>query len=72
MPLHNSIENYKHTRNPFLDILKAYAIILVVWGHCIQYGAGQAYGDNNLYYENVVFQTIYSFYMPEVRKALDA
>lgn len=64
MPLHNSIENYKHTRNPFLDILKAYAIILVVWGHCIQYGAGQAYGDNNLYYENVVFQTIYSFHMP--------
>ena len=52
------------TRNPFLDALKAYSIILVVFGHCIQYGSGHTFVENNLYYENVFFQAIYSFHMP--------
>lgn len=29
-------------RNPYLDILKAITIILVVIGHAIQYGSGMA------------------------------
>lgn len=52
------------TRHPFLDILKAYAIIFVILGHCIQYGSGQTFVDNHHFYENVFFQVIYSFHMP--------
>ena len=52
------------TRNPFLDALKAYSILLVVFGHCIQYGSGHTFVENNLYFENVFFQAIYSFHMP--------
>lgn len=41
----------------WIDILKFTAIILVIWGHIIQYG----YED---YLDNSVHQIIYSFHMP--------
>lgn len=51
-------------RNLYLDILKSICIILVIVGHCIQYGAGS---DNLIYggfLYNPLFIFIYSFHMP--------
>ena len=45
-------------RNQTFDIIKAFAIWLVVLGHCIQYLSGWDYWNNRL------FQFIYSFHMP--------
>ena len=41
-----------------LDILKAFAIFMVVWGHVIQHCLSTAY------YEEPVYKIIYSFHMP--------
>ena len=51
-------------RNYFLDFTKAFAIILVVFGHCIQYGSGEYYLKEELFFENIIFKYIYSFHMP--------
>lgn len=47
-------------RNSYLDFVKGVAILLVLWGHCIQYGMAGA-GD---FFENPLFKIIYSFHMP--------
>lgn len=49
-----------YSRNLQLDILKSFAIALVVWGHVIQFSSTGAFD----FYENQVFQFIYSFHMP--------
>lgn len=54
----------KKERNMYLDVLKATSIILVVVGHCIQYGSGGKYFSENLFFDNPVFIFIYSFHMP--------
>lgn len=41
----------------FLDVAKAYAIVLVIWGHLIQQ-------TNPGFWDNGVFSFIYSFHMP--------
>lgn len=51
-------------RNLYLDILKAISIILVIVGHCIQYGAGAEYLAWGMCLYNPVFIFIYSFHMP--------
>lgn len=51
-------------RNNYIDILKGICIVLVIFGHCIQYGSGASFRSNSLYFENVVFKLIYSFHMP--------
>lgn len=51
-------------RNHFLDFTKAFAIILVVFGHCIQFGSGENYLKEGLYFDNIIFKYIYSFHMP--------
>lgn len=51
-------------RNIFLDNLKAILIMLVILGHCIQWGCGLDYYNNGLYFNNILFKTIYSFHMP--------
>lgn len=51
-------------RNPYLDIVKAILIILVIIGHSIQYGAGPNYINNSLFFDNNIFKIIYSFHMP--------
>ena len=51
-------------RNPYIDIVKAILIILVLIGHSIQYGSGQNYMNNQLFFNNVIFKFIYSFHMP--------
>ena len=49
------------SRNPFIDILKGVAVFLMLWGHCIQYCVAGSQID---FFENNVFQFIYSFHMP--------
>lgn len=49
-------------RNIYLDIVKGVAIILVVYGHCIQYGT--MYYVDDEYFGNPLFTIIYSFHMP--------
>ena len=51
-------------RNHFLDFTKAFAIILVVFGHCIQFGSGENYFKEGLFFDNIIFKYIYSFHMP--------
>lgn len=52
----------KNQRNVYLDIIKGVAIILVVFGHSIQYGTGLSV--NNDYFQYPLFIFIYSFHMP--------
>ena len=49
-------------RNEFFDIAKGIAIILVVCGHCIQYGSYKYF--NEAFFEDPIFIAIYSFHMP--------
>lgn len=53
-----------NTKNPFIDFLKGVAILLVLIGHCIQYGSGAIFLKEELYWENIVMKIIYSFHMP--------
>lgn len=54
----------KNERNKYIDIVKCIAIFLVVLGHCIQYGSGKLYIQNELFFDNIIFKIIYSFHMP--------
>lgn len=51
-------------RDTFIDYLKGIAIILMLIGHCIQYGSGSVFLIDELYWENAVMKVIYSFHMP--------
>lgn len=51
-------------RSIYIDLVKGIAIILVVIGHCIQYGSGSFYLNGEKYFENLWFRIIYSFHMP--------
>lgn len=46
------------------DILRGFAIILVILGHCIQEGSGIEFKQNAMYFSNEWYQFIYSFHMP--------
>lgn len=60
--LQNSVSAGK--RDVMLDVIKSFAIITVVVGHCIQYGSGIEFFDDSLYFDNFLFKFIYSFHMP--------
>lgn len=51
-------------RDVTIDVLKFFAIIMVVLGHCIQYGSGIEYRSSHVYLMNHIYQYIYSFHMP--------
>ena len=51
-------------RDITLDVVKAVVIMLMVFGHCIQYGSGKAILDSRGFLDNPVFLAIYSFHMP--------
>ena len=51
-------------RSKYLDLVKGLTILLVVVGHCIQFGSGSEYLGADKYFENIVFKLIYSFHMP--------
>ena len=54
----------RYQRIEWIDALRGILIILMVYGHNIQFGSGEAVYRNQLYFENLVFQFIYSFHMP--------
>lgn len=54
----------KKERELLPDILKGFAIIMVVWGHCIQEGNGADFSNQMLYFDDKLYQFIYSFHMP--------
>lgn len=51
-------------RNKYIDILRGVAILLMVWGHCIQYGNGVEFSKPEVFFNNFLFKIIYSFHMP--------
>jgi fucose 4-O-acetylase-like acetyltransferase len=51
-------------RNELLDIIKGISIILVVFGHCIQFGNGINFLNSNIFFDDIFFKIIYSFHMP--------
>ena len=51
-------------RNNCLDIAKGIAALLMVWGHCIQFGNGSTFLQQQCYYDDVAYRLIYSFHMP--------
>lgn len=54
----------ENKRDIEIDAVKGTTIILVVLGHCIQYGSGNHYLTEQLFFENSLFKFIYSFHMP--------
>lgn len=57
-------KNTTTNRNQYLDLVKSFAIICVIIGHCIQYGSGTEYLENGTFFDNPLFKFIYSFHMP--------
>ena len=53
-----------YKRNNYLDIAKGIAALLMVWGHCIQFGNGSIFLQQQCYYDDVIYRSIYSFHMP--------
>lgn len=51
-------------RSQYLDILRGSALVLMVFGHCLQYGNGTEFIRSSGYFYNRLFQVIYSFHMP--------
>ena len=53
-----------NSHNKLLDFIRGIAIILVLLGHCIQYGSGEKYLNTEMFFGNLMFKFIYSFHMP--------
>lgn len=51
-------------RDVLPDMVRGLAVILVVWGHCIQEGNGAVFSSEMLYFDDRLYQFIYSFHMP--------
>lgn len=51
-------------RNAYLDCIRGFAIILVVLGHEIQTGSGSEFFQTEAFFQDPLFQMIYSFHMP--------
>ena len=49
-------------RNNLIDYIKAFAIVLVVIGHSIQYGSGHDFMSNH-FWDDVIVRIIYSFHI---------
>ncbi len=54
------ISSLKQPRILVFDIIKLFAIFLVVWGHCIMHLQGYKYDS----WANPLYRWIYSFHMP--------
>ena len=50
----------KNRERSYINTVKGIAIVLMIWGHCIQSVCDEGYN----FYLNPVFMTIYSFHMP--------
>lgn len=53
----------KSPRSIYLDIVKGFAIILVVYGHCLPYYSDE-YMRGDFFYSDELYKIIYSFHMP--------
>lgn len=51
-------------RNLSVDAIRAFAILLVILGHSIQYGSGETWLSDLSFYENPLFRWIYTFHLP--------
>lgn len=51
-------------RNDTIDILRGIAVLLMIFGHAIQYGSGQLWINSEGYFDNYIFKFIYGFHMP--------
>lgn len=51
-------------RKTDIDVCKGLLTLLVIFGHCIQYGMGQEYRETGAYFDNYLYRTIYCFHMP--------
>ena len=51
-------------RDPFWDVIKGIAVLLMLLGHSIEYGMGAEYFESKAYMNNQFFQFIYGFHMP--------
>lgn len=60
----NQLNIQKKEREILFDVIKGFTIILVVLGHCIQFGSGSDFFKNELFYGELPFKIIYSFHMP--------
>lgn len=54
----------KKERDLLPDIIRGFAIIMVVLGHCIQEGNGADFSTGMLYFNDKFYHFIYSFHMP--------
>lgn len=54
----------KNERNIKADVIRGFAIITVILGHCIQEGNGIEYSSSMMFFSNKAYQFIYSFHMP--------
>lgn len=52
------------SKRNYIDCVRGIAVFLMVWGHTIQCGNGQAFIDEKSYYSDLIFRSIYSFHMP--------
>lgn len=51
-------------RNGYLDFVKGFAIFLVIFGHALQYGSGDSFLTQELYWDDPLMKAIYSVHMP--------
>ena len=54
----------KKERDLLPDIVRGFAILMVVYGHCIQEGNGYDFSANMSYFDDKIYQFIYSFQKP--------
>ena len=52
------------SRNTYLDVVKGITISLVVFAHCIQFGAGPEALSSGAHFNHWLFKLIYTFHMP--------
>ena len=58
------MKNIVKMRDPFWDVIKGIAVLLMLLGHSIEYGMGAEYFESKAYMNNQFFQFIYGFHMP--------
>lgn len=56
--------NRSTKRSVYLDVIKGFAILLVVFSHCIQWGSGSDFHTEQKFFSDPLFKFIYGFHMP--------
>ena len=51
-------------RSVYLDVIKGFAIFLVVLAHSVQWGSGREFQEQGLFFSDPLFKVIYGFHMP--------